>query len=480
MQLNRALQPAILAISISTRSWSTFSLMIGADVLALSLSWIGSVHIRMLVEEQFQPSVYWQLCPMLGLFIIAYAIVGLYPGVANSPVDELRWTSLSTTLIYLVLVATLFLRREGEIYSREVFIIACGLSIVLVLTFRALVRLIFAPRSWWGYPVMVLGAGETGAMVVQTLKRRPGIGLKPVLVLDDDPKKHGVLHGVPVVGGVELAPSLARTRKIPYAIVAMPGVPRKRLLRLLEQYGTAFAHLLIIPDLFEFSSLWVCAKDMGGVLGLEVRQRLLMPGPRFAKFSIDLAATLLGGLLLLPLIIGIAVLIKLDSPGPIFYLQTRIGLDGKHFKAWKFRTMVPNAAKVLQEYLDEHPELREAWKQDHKLRHDPRVTRIGKFLRRTSLDELPQLWNILRGEMSLVGPRPIVDEEIERYGDKFPLYTKVIPGLTGLWQVSGRNNITYQERVSLDAYYVRNWSVWLDIYILIRTVWVVATGEGAY
>jgi FlaA1/EpsC-like NDP-sugar epimerase len=195
MQLNRALQPAILAISISTRSWSTFSLMIGADVLALSLAWMGSVHMRTLVEEQFQPSVYWQLCPMLGLFLMAYAIVGLYPGVANSPVDELRWTSLSTTLIYLVLVATLFLRREGEIYSREVFIIAWGLSIVLVLTFRALVRLIFAPRSWWGYPVMVLGAGETGAMVIQTLKRRPGIGLKPVLVLDDDPKKHGVLHG---------------------------------------------------------------------------------------------------------------------------------------------------------------------------------------------------------------------------------------------------------------------------------------------
>ncbi|MBI4784647.1 MAG: undecaprenyl-phosphate galactose phosphotransferase WbaP [Oscillatoriophycideae cyanobacterium NC_groundwater_1537_Pr4_S-0.65um_50_18] len=480
MQLNRALQPAILAISISTRSWPTFALMIGADVLALSLAWIGSVQMRMLVEDQFHPSVYWQLCPMLALFILAYAIVGLYPGVANSPVDELRWTSLSTTLIYMALVATLFLRREGEIYSREVFITAWIVSIVLVLTFRALVRLIFAPCRWWGYPVMVLGAGKTGEMVIQTLKQRPGIGLKPVLMLDDNPKKQGFLHGVPVVGGVEMAPALARTRKIPYAIVAMPGVPRDRLIRLIEDYGIAFAHLLIIPDLFEFSSLWVSAKDMGGVLGLEVRQRLLMPGPRFAKFSIDLAATLVGGLLILPLICVIAVLIKLDSRGSIFYRQTRIGLGGKHFKAWKFRTMVPNASKILEEYLSQHPELRENWTKDQKLRYDPRVTRIGKFLRRTSLDELPQLWNILRGEMSLVGPRPIVDEEIERYGDKFPLYTKVIPGLTGLWQVSGRNNITYQERVNLDAYYVRNWSVWLDIYILIRTIWVVATGEGAY
>jgi Undecaprenyl-phosphate galactose phosphotransferase WbaP len=480
MQLNRTLQPAILAISISTRSWPTFALMIGADVLALSLAWMGSVYGRMWVEEQFHPWVYWQLCPMLGLFLLAYAVAGLYPGVANSPVDELRRTSLSTTLIYLVLFATLFLRREGEIYSREVFIIAWALSVVLVLLFRALVRLVFAPQAWWGYPVMVLGAGKTGEMVIKTLKRRPGIGLKPVLVLDDDPKKHGALQGVPVVGGVELAPSLARTRKIPYAIVAMPGVPRDRLIRLLEQYGIAFAHLLIIPDLFEFSSLWVSAKDMGGVLGLEVRQRLLMPGPRLAKFLIDLAATLVGGLIIFPLIIIIAILIKIDSPGPIFYLQTRIGQGGKPFKAWKFRTMVPNAARSLQDYLDKHPELRDSWEKDRKLRRDPRVTRIGSFLRRTSLDELPQLWNILRGEMSLVGPRPIVDEEIERYGDKFPLYTKVIPGLTGLWQVSGRNNITYQERVNLDAYYVRNWSVWLDIYILIRTLWVVVTGEGAY
>lgn len=480
MQLNRTLQPALLALTISTRSWPTFATMITSDFLALSLAGVISVYTRLFLEGHYQPSLYWQLYPVLGLFIVAYATVGLYPGVATSPVDEMRWTALSTTLIYLALAATLFLRREGEIYSRGVFVMAWALSVVFVLLGRAIVRILLAPRRWWGYPVMVLGAGKTGEMVVQTLKRRPGIGLKPVLILDDDPQKHGSLYGVPVVGGVELAPSLARNRKIPYAIVAMPGVPRDRLLYLLEHYGSTFAHLLIIPDLFEFSSLWVEAKDMGGILGLEVRQRLLLPGPRLTKFLIDLTATLIGGLLILPMIVAIAILIKLDSAGPIFYRQTRIGQGGESFRAWKFRTMVTNAEQSLQDYLDKHPELQDAWDKDHKLREDPRVTRIGRFLRRTSLDELPQLWNILRGEMSLVGPRPIVDEEIPRYGDKFTVYTKVIPGLTGLWQVSGRNNITYQQRVSLDAYYVRNWSVWLDVYILIRTVWVVVTGEGAY
>lgn len=480
MQLNRTLQPAISALTVSTRSLPTIAIMISADLLALGLAGIISVYARLLMNGHFEPALYWQLCPVLGLFILGYATVGLYPGVAISPVDELRWISLSTSLIYLALGSATFLRREGDVYSRGIFLMAWVLSIILVIVARALVRRLFAHRRWWGYSVLVLGAGKTGEMVIRTLRRRPGIGLKPVLVLDDDPQKRGELLGVPVVGGLEMAPMLARSRQIPYAIVAMPGVPRHRLLSLLERYGHSFAHLLIIPDLFGFSSLWVAAKDMGGILGLEIRQQLLLPGPRLAKFLIDMTAMLIGGILLIPLIGIIAVLIRLDSPGPIFYGHTRIGQHGQPFKAWKFRSMVQDAEKTLHEYLDRHPELRQSWEREHKLRHDPRVTRVGRFLRRTSLDELPQLWNILRGEMSLVGPRPIVTDEIDRYGDKFSLYTKVTPGLTGLWQVSGRNNISYEERVSLDAYYVQNWSVWFDVYILIRTLWVVITGEGAY
>ncbi|MGG6292914.1 undecaprenyl-phosphate galactose phosphotransferase WbaP [Leptolyngbya sp. AN02str] len=454
--------------------------MIGADLLALSVAGVLSVYIRLFFDGQFQPSLYWQLLPLMGLFIVTYALAGLYPGVAMSPVDELRRVTLSTSLVYFLLGSTIFLRREGEVYSRGIFLMVWLLSIVLILAGRTLVRHYLAPRKWWGYPVIVLGAGKTGDMVIRTLQSRPRIGLKPVLVLDDDSNKHGLLHGVPVAGGVELAPSLAQARQIPYAIVAMPGVPRDRLLQLLERYGQTFAHLLIIPDLFGFSSLWVDAKDMGGILGLEVRQQLLLPGPKLVKFLIDRLITLVGGLLVLPLFVVIAVLIRFDSPGPIFYGQTRIGQDGMPFKAWKFRSMVKHADRALYNYLELHPELQQDWVTNQKLRDDPRVTRVGRFLRQTSLDELPQLWNILRGEMSLVGPRPIVADEIERYGDKFSLYTKVTPGLTGLWQVSGRNNLSYAERVNLDAYYVRNWSVWLDIYILMRTIWVVLTGEGAY
>ncbi len=202
--------------------------------------------------------------------------------------------------------------------------------------------------------------------------------------------------------------------------------------------------------------------------------------PRLAKRTMDLTLTTLVAVVAAPIMLLLAVAIKLTSRGPIFYCQKRIGQHGQHFYAWKMRTMVVNADKVLQSYLDKHPELREEWERDHKLKNDPRVTLVGRFLRKTSLDELPQIWNVLRGDMSLVGPRPIVDDEIEKYGDTFNRYKRVLPGITGLWQVSGRNNTTYQQRVDFDDYYVQHWSVRFDLYILLRTVRTVLLREGAY
>lgn len=455
-------------------------LLAAADLLALLLAGALSVYGRLVLDGQYPPVLYGQLWPILGVFILAYGLSGLYPGVCVSPADELRRVVLSTSFIYLVLGSGIFLVRQGETYSRSVFLLAWGLSLLLVLLGRWLVRHLFARCDWWGYPVLILGAGRTGELVIQTLKKQPWFGLKPVAVLDDNPAMRGDLAGVPVVGALALAPLLARQRDIHYGIVAIPGVNRQRLLTILEDYGHSFAHLLMIPDLFGLASLWVGARDLGGILGLEISQRLLLPGSRMTKALLDLSLTLLLVSLLLPLLLLVVILIKLDSPGPLFYGHQRVGRHGATFVAWKFRTMVENADQVLENYLQANPALQQQWQADQKLRYDPRVTTVGRLLRRTSLDELPQLWNVLRGEMSLVGPRPIVGDEIERYADTYKLYTRVLPGLTGLWQVSGRNNVSYPARVNLDAYYVRNWSVWLDIYILARTVWVVITGEGAY
>ena len=196
------------------------------------------------------------------------------------------------------------------------------------------------------------------------------------------------------------------------------------------------------------------------------------------KRVLDLTGALALGVVFLPTIAVIVLLLRRQG-GPVIYRHRRIGRAGKTFDCLKFRSMFPDAERRLRELLDRHPELEEEWLRDHKLRDDPRITLVGRFLRRTSLDELPQLWNVLRGEMSLVGPRPIVREETVRYGRHLRTYLEVKPGITGLWQIKGRNNIGYPRRVALDVYYVRHRGLRLDGYILLKTPWVVLGGDGA-
>ncbi|HUN74972.1 MAG TPA: sugar transferase [Steroidobacteraceae bacterium] len=197
------------------------------------------------------------------------------------------------------------------------------------------------------------------------------------------------------------------------------------------------------------------------------------------KRLLDILGAIVLGLVFLPLMLVIVVLLGREG-GPAIYRHRRIGRDGRAFECLKFRSMVPDADRVLRELLERQPELKAEWVRDHKLRGDPRVTALGRFLRRTSLDELPQLWNVLRGEMSLVGPRPVVREELMRYGRSLPVYLSAKPGITGLWQVTGRNDTDYRRRVALDVYYVRKQNLLLDLYILLKTTRVVLGGGGAY
>lgn len=197
------------------------------------------------------------------------------------------------------------------------------------------------------------------------------------------------------------------------------------------------------------------------------------------KRMLDVLGAALLSIVFLPLMLAVAVLLRREG-GPIIFRHRRIGLNGEAFDCLKFRSMVPDADRVLRDLLECHPELKAEWVRDHKLRHDPRITAVGRFLRRTSLDELPQLWNVIRGEMSLVGPRPVVREELLRYGRHLHRYLAAKPGVTGLWQVTGRNDTNYRRRVVLDVYYVRRRSIILDLYILIKTTHVVLGGSGAY
>ncbi|HYO83779.1 MAG TPA: sugar transferase [Bryobacteraceae bacterium] len=208
--------------------------------------------------------------------------------------------------------------------------------------------------------------------------------------------------------------------------------------------------------------------------------RLATTESQALKRAMDVVLGSLFLVLSFPLLLLAALAIRLESGGPVLFAHTRVGHGGRRFRLWKFRTMRTDGDAVLERHFEELPEARAEWESTHKLRHDPRVTRVGRWLRRTSIDELPQLWNVLRGEMSLAGPRPVVEAEKTHYGAAWPLYTLAVPGLTGLWQVSGRNDTSYRRRVALDAYYVRNWSLRLDIEVLLRTVRVVLLGKGAY
>jgi len=257
-------------------------------------------------------------------------------------------------------------------------------------------------------------------------------------------------------------------------------LPNEALPLLLDQLNQRFQRVWLVPNLLEVASVWITPRDLQGHLALELRNNLLEPRNVILKRVIDLLLSSVLALLTFPVMVIIGLLIRLDSPGPLLLRQTRLGRRGRPFTIYKFRTMHRNAQALLERHLDNDEAARREWQAHRKLRRDPRVTRVGRLLRRLSLDELPQLWNVLRGEMSLVGPRPIMTDEIDRYGERAHLYTQVLPGLTGLVQVSGRSNLAYERRVRLDAYYSRNWSVWLDILILARTLVVVMRTDGAY
>jgi Undecaprenyl-phosphate galactose phosphotransferase WbaP len=215
------------------------------------------------------------------------------------------------------------------------------------------------------------------------------------------------------------------------------------------------------------------------VLKLPVNHNLFRLSSRFAKRAIDIVGSTIGLIVLSPIFFALGVLIRLDSPGPLTYLNICTGRGGRSFGVIKFRTMYMNSDQILKEILEKDAVLRQEWDQYHKLKIDPRITRVGRFLRKYSLDELPQLWNVLMGEMSMVGPRPMQDWEAKIYGPTLGYYLKARPGLTGLWQVSGRNQTTFARRAQLDYEYIQRWSIWTDIHILLRTIWVVISCDGA-
>jgi Undecaprenyl-phosphate galactose phosphotransferase WbaP len=447
----------LLALALPT----AISTMLGADVANFS----------------------WVVIPLfLGLFIANFGL-GLYPGIGLVSVAELHRCVLSTSIVFGVFFLATAL-REGMTSAHCLLLGASWvISAGLLPYFRRIARRFASKTRWWGQPVLILGGDATGAKAFRKLRAAPEQGLRPIGVLDDYHRQwtnSTLADSESYLGPLEDAPQIAAEHRVYWGLVSMACHEGEHVARVIDRYSSVFPHLVILPDLGNPARLWHGAHECGGLAGMRFDERLLLPWPRFLKRSIDLAITIIGGLVILPFVALIALAVKATSRGPIFYSQERIGLDGRRFRAWKFRSMVANADQILAEYLQRHPELNAEWKCNHKLKYDPRITRVGRVLRKTSLDELPQLWNVIQGQMSLVGPRPIVHAEIAKYGTAYGLYQRVVPGITGLWQISGRNNTTYERRVELDMRYVRNWSIWFDVQILFATIKVVLFCKGAY
>jgi Undecaprenyl-phosphate galactose phosphotransferase WbaP len=466
----------------SARPAATGAVLFAGDALALALAgWVG-YFLWSRVNTGIGPQFAVQLLPALALSLVVFACWGLYPGAGLSPVEELRRLVLGTTTVWLASTAAIFLSKEGTSYSRGVVVATWLSSAALAPVVRAILRKSLSRQRWWGVPVLVLGAGKTGQMLAENLNAHPECGLRPVAYLDDDPEKTGAYRGVPVAGPIDAAPELARRLRVRQAILAMPGVGGRRLQEVLERAGTSFSRLIVVPDMFGLAPLWVAPKDLSGVLGLEVRQNLLVPANRWLKRAIDIALTLALAAPALLIVAAAAAWIKRASRGPAFYVQEREGQNGRRIRVSKLRTMHAGADALLERHLAGNSAARREWQEHFKLRDDPRVVAgIGRWLRKTSLDELPQLWSVLKGDMSLVGPRPFPYYHLDGFEPAFrALRGRVRPGLTGLWQVSGRSDGDLAVQQAMDTYYIRNWSLWLDLHILARTVYAVLAGRGAY
>ena len=444
-------------------------LMLG-DAVAVQVSALLVFTLRSLMGP-LNTEMYCAIAILLFLEPVFSVFLGSCQSIALPPHKEVKQLFLAVTLTYLVVLAALFATQTGEQVSRLVIMGAWTLSIFMVPVVRGRLRRWLSDKTWWTRPLIFLQQGADVDVLWQSLETHPQRGLRPVAALGITPgDADASLH---MRTAVEAHPGAVGLLCLDAAANDNPDF--------IKEASSHFSSLLLVPRItMGGKRFWLTPRDLESAVGLLVRQNLLDTRRLRIKRCIDVLLTLLSSVAVVPVAALLALAIRLDSPGPVIYAQWRIGQNGQRFRVYKFRTMVRDADTLLQQHLARHPRLQKEWEEDQKLRHDPRITRMGKLLRKTSLDELPQLWNVLMGSMSLVGPRPIVEEEVSRYGRVYKEYTLVKPGITGLWQVSGRNNTTYTQRVEMDHYYVNNWSVWMDLWILARTVPVVAGGAGAY
>ena len=475
---NEKVQTRNSIIDFHARLWMSACLF-AVDIFSVFIAFFISAQIRgfhnLLASIEYKELFFLLVLTLLILFYNK----GLYPAVGFHYVEELRHIVSGTTLAYLVLIAFTFLLQTTNIYSRFILMVAGLLSMGLIALSRYLIRRLLIRWRLWGEPALIIGDLHKGRILLDYFWVNLHVGIRPVEIVSGEQLEESsanFLSQTQPAGRIKL---LTRQLSSMTALVLMNDIGNAH--QLAEKYRMLFHRVILIKDQSDnFALTNLQTLDFLNVIGLQVKNDLLSRSSQIAKRIMDILGSLLGMVIFAPLMGLSAVLIKLVSPGPIIYSQPRVGKNGVVFHLFKLRTMYYNSAQLFEAALERNAHLKEEWMKYQKLKNDPRITGVGRFLRKYSIDELPQLWNVLIGEMSLVGPRPIMVDQSEIYGEYINHYLLVLPGMTGLWQVSGRSETTFSRRASLDREYIERWSLWLDIYIIFKTFKSVLFEKNAY
>lgn len=458
--------------------------MILTDLFSFCLSYALAILIRKALDPLFgfplEPLRGFWLVILINLLImlLIFSLMGLYRGYGTVAVVELRNLTLSLGITFIITSFSAYMIGQGERLSRAVFLFSWLFCLVLVPLFRFVVYNRFSRYKSWGVRVAVIGSRDHIQNITTRLHRILRLGFNPEMILCTDPLPldGNKFEGVPVQEFSKETCLRIRGEGIRIAFYSADTLSKDD--PILGEISTIFPTVYYVLPESNLSSLWVDVTDLLGQPALKVRYQLLDKGPRLIKRILELIGVSFVLLITLPFSLIAALMIYLEDKGPVFYTQDRLGQNGKPFKLLKFRTMVMNAESILDQYLDENPEARNEYVQFHKLEKDPRVTRVGAILRKFSFDEVPQFLNVLHGDMNLVGPRAYMVHELDLKDETTKTILRVRPGVTGWWQVMGRNEATFTDRQRLDVYYIYNWSLWTDYYILIKTFWIILSGQG--
>lgn len=464
----------------------TMLITIFVDYIAIILGLLSAYHLRISLSL-IEVSPHFKLESIYTFIIVPIVfLVTLYLN-GSYQIDKPYWDKVKTVFrsVTIGVIAAIVLMYTGHV-TNDVSRLFVGFSYIFIMlfitAFRFISHKILNALQILYIPVLLVGAGKTAELVNKSLQRMPVSYYKIIGYVDDNPKSSTIAKEYPCLGAFSDVENVIKDTGIQTVLICAPGLESKKLVALINRLQLLVKRVAFVPELFGLPTSNITARGMmeEQAVVLRVQNNLARRSNRIMKRIFDIVATVCGGIFILPFMLIIAIIIYLDSGGPIIYKQKRVGRNGKEFNFYKFRSMVKNADTILEEYLNTHEDEKKEWQKNFKLKNDPRVTKIGKIIRKTSIDELPQLWNVLIGDMSLVGPRPLLPNEVERYSSYIEDYKLVLPGLTGVWQVSGRSDTTFEERVIMDSWYIHNWSVWIDIVYLLKTVLVVVKSKGAY